>query len=44
MNNLLIECFTLTFQNLELLLLMQQKDVEEMKPARTLCLNYLENH
>ena len=36
--------FHSTFQNLELLLLMQQKDVEEWKHARTLYLNYLENH
>ena len=33
--NLLIECFTLACLELELLLLMQQKDVEERKPAGT---------
>ena len=38
------ECFTLACLDLELLLLMQQKDVEEWKPAWTLYLNYLENH
>ena len=43
-NNLLRECFTLACQDLELLLLMQQKDVEDWKHARTLYLFYLENH
>ena len=38
------ECFTLACLDLELLLLMQQKDVEEWKHARTLYLFYLENH